>query len=653
MSATITILGDNPLYITQNSGDYVDPGATAYHADGSPASEFVTGDPVNTTFDVGTEFEIIYSVYENDDDASNLLATATRSVIIVADTSNEDDSSPDSGDTQTTEENIMSRFTFNKDKQGTMTPQLLKRDEKLVELQSLLDAHSAGASDDIIDVSLAGVLDGDGVVADGAMGLMSDGSFSGERQNLISILESAKAAVQAQSAGSLFVSSKQQGTAASFSPTMQAKDFLSNLHLKGLESCGDIEVRGELIFTKPDGESTAQYNAKDLAKDVSIVFGVLSTTNGKTILQPHDPLTKQVSGIPMTSVPMHTGGFVGDASPHGEDFDKTSGGTPTSGVTGEPGDSEYGAVMPTAGQAGEAALTGSSALRYLALTKMDGSVVFKEFDIVNDLVTTAGGGGMSSTLSLLAQMESIKELKDIVRFMFAELGFVSEAEIDALELKMTNDMVALMHHINDVESQLAGYIEQQDANRYTFSLARINELGEDIQQLDNLIHLTGAASGSGGSSVVFESSELNLQVPDGATFEGLSQISCWHIDVFASQEKNWAPEGEAEELRVSRDGEFDLDWEAEMNGNKLKVTVHTEGCDDAPAIRINAIWAGDLDPSMLDDNRADAEVVDVSLTYYGQDGDESDDDIKLGFNAAGSDASRKIDEDATTGIPSP
>jgi hypothetical protein len=210
-----------------------------------------------------------------------------------------------------------------------------------------------------------------------------------------------------------------------------------------------------------------------------------------------------------------------------------------------------------------------------------------------------------------------------------------------------------MHHINDVESQLAGYIEQQDANRYTFSLARINELGEDIQQLDNLIHLTGAASGSGGSSVVFESSDLNLQVPDGATFAGLSAIDCWHIDVFASKEKDWAAEGEAADPRISRDGEFDLDWEAEMNGNKLKVTVHTEGCDDAPAIRINAIWAGDLDPSMLDDNRADAEVVDVSLTYYGQDGDESDDDIKLGFNAAGSDASRKIDEDATTGIPSP
>jgi hypothetical protein len=548
-----------------------------------------------------------------------------------------------------------------------MTPQLLKRDEKLVELQSLLDDH-AGDPDEVIEVPLAGVLDGTGVPADGAMGLMSDNTFSGPRGTLLSILESAKAAVQAQSAGSLFVSSKQQGTAASFSPTMQAKDFLSNLHLKGLESCGDIEVRGELIFTKPlaepdpdTGATVAQYNAKDLAKDVSIVFGVLSTANGKTILQPHDPLTKQVSGIAMTSEPMHTGGFVGDAAgdansdgiQDGEDFDKTPGGTPTSGVTGEPGDSEYGAVMPTAGQAGEAALTGSSAKWYLALTKMNGSVVFKEFDIVNDLVTTAGGGGMSSTLSILAQMQSIKELKDIVRFMFAELGFVSEAEIDDLEDKMTDDMVALMHHINDVESQLAGYIEQQDANRYTFSLARINELGEDIQQLDNLIHLTGAASGSGGSSVVFESSDLNLQVPDGATFAGLSAIDCWHIDVFASKEKDWAAEGEAADPRISRDGEFDLDWEAEMNGNKLKVTVHTEGCDDAPAIRINAIWAGDLDPSMLDDNRADAEVVDVSLTYYGQDGDESDDDIKLGFNAAGSDASRKIDEDATTGIPSP
>tara|TARA_B100000676_G_C18054477_1_gene833491 strand:+ start:500 stop:2284 length:1785 start_codon:yes stop_codon:yes gene_type:complete len=112
MSATITIIGDNPLYITQDSGHYIDAGVEAYHADGSPASAHVSGDIVNASMDVGTEFQIVYSVYENDDNASDLLATATRNVIIVADTSNEDDSdSPSEGDNNnndTTEENIMS-----------------------------------------------------------------------------------------------------------------------------------------------------------------------------------------------------------------------------------------------------------------------------------------------------------------------------------------------------------------------------------------------------------------------------------------------------------------------------------------------------------------------------------------------------------------
>ena len=636
---------------------------------------------------MGTEFEIIYSVYENDDNASNLLATATRSVIIVADTSEEDDSSPDNGDTQTTEENIMSKFTFSGDLVGTYTHERdLSREERLADIARIkqmvmdekaslmagpdgLTAGEADATEIAIPVVMMGQQIFWGLTSQDAVAikvLFADGSeifydeapADWDADGTASLIFSKKigdllewftperyGSFASTNEGETFQQISFQGERVSSIDAMDPrliKQFLHNLKLRGIDSCADIVVHDDIIMKS--GDNT--FSGTSLIKDVELAFGIsYIDDNGNEIWLQGNHLNQTVHYHGVMTEALGTGGFAGDAS---VDFTKTAGQSDVF-EGGFPGDSGYGSLtikaeshMTPEGQMKDffelfnedwSTFLGTNTLGalfadtkwYLRLIKADGSVELTEFTAVNDLVQEAGSLN-SGTLSILAGMSSVRDLRDAARYMLSELGFARVEDVNVLELKIDNDLLVLMQHLNDAEQQMAAFIKAEDENIFTFTKERANELLEDWHDVRDAIRLT---TGSVIPAVSGQHYEVFFPVlGDSSTLLEATDIHCWHFDISVHDSNSGARRGDVEVL-----------YEIERGPGKLLFTPFFDDCADENQLdghvfAINAIYTGDVS-DLIDRNR---ESVSRNVA--------SDPTITLALNADGT--ARKIDDTLTT-----
>ena len=475
----------------------------------------------------------------------------------------------------------------------------------------------------------------------------------------------------------------ENGTADVFTETTTAKngkDFLSALNVKGIQSCEDINVHGDIILSRNEDSSAAEeFRFTELVQEVQLVHGFFMSEAGDLIenfegepetelegsreyFQPMDPVTsREIRNWTVTNNETMHNTFQGDDV---IDYDRTDG---ASDVNASPSDSIAGVqldgqrLVPKAdaeasspdpdqgeGLTVDLGLAGGGSVIiplqhlkwYLRLVKADGKVFYREFKPVNDLVT--GAGEFGSVYSVMAGMQDIKDLQDAARYMFAELGLASIAAIDALELKMTNDLYDLMLHLNHVEQQLADHIKSEDLRISGFYLNRIDDLSDEIHDLEEAIRFSGIATlpdGAAAGDPLSFIAELDEKMGD-------SDLECWKID--AGIIVNSVREGDLEAQFEARKIDLETDSSAPARP-AIQIQVFTGGCeleseDSTFEVAVNAIYAGSIASSKVVNNlNGDSTSA------------QANPELPLALNSAidGADDQRKIDCAGTAGVECP
>jgi len=375
----LVLNGDATTTVVQGQ-EYSDLGATAYDLDGAILSTTTSGDVVNSNDPINTEFVVLISATSNVTGVSSEIDRIVTVVSATEDTSDEDDSSPDNGDAQNMEENIMSKFTFgnrydlDSAEKASFDNVYLTPTELVSQLQDMIDTLSQLAPSDPANIPVHGRYAVQGFpVYQSKENILSDGQdvalldengdfkYATLQDALLDTNESAIAVLRQakmlwENATSFYPSNLPvdfgyfaNGVADVHTETTTSKsgkDYLGGLKTMGIQSCEDINIHGDLVFDK-NGDTFA---FGDLITEVQFVHGVfikygpLVDENGDdagygswnivedpeeinnwqndVFFQPIDPSERGIKTIRSTDVGLELmhGVFNGTVTPPGEGF---------------------------------------------------------------------------------------------------------------------------------------------------------------------------------------------------------------------------------------------------------------------------------------------------------------------------------------------
>jgi hypothetical protein len=199
-------------------------------------------------------------------------------------------------------------------------------------------------------------------------------------------------------------------------------------------------------------------------------------------------------------------------------------------------------------------------------------------------------------------MREINDLQGAIRTVISAAQLASQADVNALELKVDRDIVSLATFLGDLESHLQSYMEDGDQAVVNYLDGRITELQTSFNNIHDAVRLHGVATNidigqlnvsAGSNEITFKSGDaLNLSVLASA-----EDISKWMIDVGVVQTDD--PEGLVTPVRRN---DIETSWVASFvsEGNpvqkKLQIVASLETIgDDLEGqfdMVVNAVWCG-------------------------------------------------------------
>ena len=445
----------------------------------------------------------------------------------------------------------MSKFTFEGDKLGTLTPEMLTLAEKKAELGAI-SAPTTAQTDMLVALNALDPTDGTMYAAEVGQGQDGD-SFDG----------------------------------------LARKEFFNKLKMKGLQACGDIVMQdgADIHLLKDDGVSDSSDPAYDadkhlsmrsLIKKVEVVFGY---EDGGGVFQSADPALEYIAD---------DANFANNSA---IPADATS-------------DSVYNSEAPDQ-IAATAALANADKKWFLRLTKVDGSVSHSEFDAVNDVLGQVDGDS-ATTLSILEAMKDINDVQDALRVLFLDEGAARQADVNALETKIRTDLLALALHLNDMEQKMITYVHEQDEAVHAYILDRMEELAEDINGAESMIKFHGEIAASSAASLSFQSaSALHADVDGDIANWSIDVAAINPSDVRLDDfEPAWEAEIDGDgklNITISQlaceasdlvsDGVSQFDW-----------VVNAVFCGDIPSGTINPDRDSAEEPASYTDNKNNGDV---------------------------------------------